>query len=204
MHKKICKPFDTSTTVVLKPSYRKGGTVQPLASLTRSVFGYDKDHPTPDSFYRGAHIPQTKSGKGKGHGKGAKSAAGKSDQKFEPKNLIIKVQVQLKQETLYGPMQDNGSYDSGRFDAKGDLLVYTKKRDFVCMITRAEQQKVNGGDFKTISTAGEGICIGEKAFDKLVQVVLEQGVGKAYFAAVLKSEQELVVKVGEVLAEQPF
>lgn len=199
MHKKICKPFDTSTTVVLKPSYRKGGTVQPLASLTRSVFGYDKDHPTPDSFYRGAHIPQTKSGKGKGHGKGAKSAAGKSDQKFEPKNLIIKVQVQLKQETLYGPMQDNGSYDSGRFDAKGDLLVYTKKRDFVCMITRAEQGSV---DFESSSAAG--VCVGEKAFDRLVQVVLNKGVGKAYFAAVLNSEKELVVKVGEVLAEQPF
>jgi len=65
------------------------------------------------------------------------------------------------------------------------FLVYTKKRDFVCQIRRMD------------NTAG---------YDRVAQVVRNQGVGgaKAYFAAELKSADELVVKVSEVLATQPF
>ena len=66
-----------------------------------------------------------------------------------------------------------------------DLLVYTKKRDFVC----------------TISLRGNG-----DAYRRITDVVREKGVGsaKAYFTAELKSQDELVVKVDEVLAAQPF
>ncbi|KDR84311.1 hypothetical protein GALMADRAFT_237074 [Galerina marginata CBS 339.88] len=67
----------------------------------------------------------------------------------------------------------------------GPCLVYTKKRDFVCHILRND---------------------GPAAYDRLSKVVVEKGVGgsKAYFAAELKNKDELVVKVSEVLAEQPF
>lgn len=67
----------------------------------------------------------------------------------------------------------------------GDLLVYNKKRDFVCSI-----RKVDDAD----------------AYLRISQVVRERGVGgaKAYFTAELKSKEELLIKVGDVLAEQPF
>ncbi|KAF8814880.1 ankyrin [Phlegmacium glaucopus] len=67
----------------------------------------------------------------------------------------------------------------------GPFLVYTKKRDFVCRIYRND---------------------GPEAYDQISQLILQKGVGgsKAYFAAELKSRDELVVKISEVLAEQPF
>ncbi|KAF8964579.1 ankyrin repeat-containing domain protein [Flammula alnicola] len=67
----------------------------------------------------------------------------------------------------------------------GPFFVYTKKRDFVCQIHRHD---------------------GPTAYDQLAQVIVAKGVGgsKAYFAAELKSKDELTVKISEVLAEQPF
>lgn len=89
----------------------------------------------------------------------------------ETKQMVIKVQVPWT--GGYAPAQ------------AGDMLVYTKKRDFVCRI-RPED--------------------GVDAYRRLAQVVHEQGVGraKAYFSAELKDKDELVIKVGDVLAEQPF
>jgi hypothetical protein len=65
------------------------------------------------------------------------------------------------------------------------MMVYNKGRDFQCQISRQE---------------------GAAAYDRIGQVVRTQGVGgaKAYFAAELKSWDELVIKVGDVLAEQPW
>jgi hypothetical protein len=82
------------------------------------------------------------------------------------KAIVIKVQV---------PPESND----------GPLLVYTKKRDFFCMVLKAD----NGTEY-----------------DKIVSVIREKGpMGlKAYFSAELRSTDELVVKVSEVLAEQPF
>lgn len=67
----------------------------------------------------------------------------------------------------------------------GGLLVYNKKKDFMCTISR------NGNT---------------TAYDEVVRTVRSKGVGgvKAYFAAELRSRDELVVKVSEPLAEQPF
>jgi hypothetical protein len=44
------------------------------------------------------------------------------------------------------------------------------------------------------------------AYDEIVRTVRSKGVGgvKAYFAAELRSRDELVVKISEPLAEQPF
>ena len=69
--------------------------------------------------------------------------------------------------------------------SQGPLFLYTKKRDLVCQIRREDD------------IAG---------YDRISQLVRSQGVGgaKAYFAAELKSKDELVVKVSEVLATQPF
>lgn len=67
----------------------------------------------------------------------------------------------------------------------GGLLIYNKKKDFMCTISR------NGN---------------ANAYDEIVRTVRSKGVGgvKAYFAAELRSRDELVVKISEPLAEQPF
>jgi hypothetical protein len=66
-----------------------------------------------------------------------------------------------------------------------DMLVYTKKRDLVCTIRPQDNRE---------------------GYARLADVVRTKGVGglKAYFAAELRSKDELVVKISEVLAEQPF
>ena len=89
----------------------------------------------------------------------------------EPKSMIIKVQV-----PYLGPDTPVGT---------GDLMVYTKKRDFVCQIKRADKPA---------------------EYDRISQVVRSQGVGsaKAYFSAELVNKDELIVKVPEVLATQPW
>jgi hypothetical protein len=83
-----------------------------------------------------------------------------------PKSLVIKVQVPLS------PVSPG-------------MLVYTKKRDFVCSIRPQDNRE---------------------SYDRLVDVVKMKGVGglKAYFVADLRSKDELVVKISDVLAEQPF
>ncbi|THU90566.1 hypothetical protein K435DRAFT_864196 [Dendrothele bispora CBS 962.96] len=97
----------------------------------------------------------------------------------EPKNLIIKVQIPA----IYTP---EGAKPAGTKD--GDLAIYTKKRDLACMVRKVDQ--ADGG----------------APYDKLVQVIKTKGVRglKAYFAAELKNKDELVIKISEVLAEQPF
>jgi hypothetical protein len=69
--------------------------------------------------------------------------------------------------------------------SKADLRVYTEKRDLVCDIRRID------------NPAG---------YDRVSEIVRTKGVMglKAYFAAEMRSKDELVVKVSEVLAEQPF
>ncbi|KAG2355534.1 ankyrin repeat-containing domain protein [Suillus spraguei] len=67
----------------------------------------------------------------------------------------------------------------------GGLLIYNKKKDFMCTVQRAGNTS---------------------AYDDIVRVVKSRGVGgvKAYFAAELRTRDELVVKISETLAEQPF
>ncbi|KAG6811466.1 hypothetical protein H0H93_014407 [Arthromyces matolae] len=95
----------------------------------------------------------------------------------DSKNIIIKAQLP------YGG--GFGKFDFSPTANAGDILVYTKKRDLVCRIRRND---------------------GSEGYDRLAKMIAEKGVGgaKAYFAAELRSKEELVVKVGEVLAEQPF
>jgi hypothetical protein len=89
----------------------------------------------------------------------------------ESKTLVLKVQV---------PYTGNPAIAS-----TGNLLLYTKKRDFACSIRRADAPA---------------------DYDRISQIVKTKGVGgaKAYFAAELESKDKLVVKVSEVLAEQPW
>ncbi|KDQ54222.1 hypothetical protein JAAARDRAFT_38389 [Jaapia argillacea MUCL 33604] len=65
------------------------------------------------------------------------------------------------------------------------MQIYTRKRDFMCQVTKVD----NAG-----------------SYEKVEKVVRQKGVQglKAYFSAELRSKNELVVKVDEVLAEQPF
>ncbi|OJA11069.1 hypothetical protein AZE42_06926 [Rhizopogon vesiculosus] len=93
---------------------------------------------------------------------------------FEQKSMIIKVQVPVDSFT--------STASSTGF---GGLLVYNKKKDFMCTISR------NGN---------------VNAYDEVVRTVRSRGVGgvKAYFAAELRSRDELIVKISEPLAEQPF
>ncbi|KAK7028322.1 hypothetical protein R3P38DRAFT_2935379 [Favolaschia claudopus] len=89
----------------------------------------------------------------------------------EGKTLVIKVQV---------PYTGDPNIIS-----KGDLMVYTKKRDFACSIRRSDAPA---------------------DYDRISHVVRTKGVGgaKAYFAAELESKDTLLVKVSDVLAEQPW
>jgi hypothetical protein len=95
-----------------------------------------------------------------------------------PKQAIIKVQI---------PFAGHFASPEEQADAErtGNCLVYTKKRDFVCQ-------------FRPIDN--------RNAWKSLIKVVKTKGVGglKAYFAADIRSEYEIVVKVSEVLAEQSF
>lgn len=92
----------------------------------------------------------------------------------ENKNMVIKVQVPVD-------LLTNSPVNS----ALGALFVYNKRRDFVCTVSRSS-------------------C--PDAYDAIMRIVRSRGVGgaKAYFAAELKNPDKLVVKISEVLAEQPF
>ncbi|KAI0636313.1 ankyrin [Trametes polyzona] len=92
----------------------------------------------------------------------------------ETKQMIIKVQV---------PMDVNADAPS---DQHGhDMLVYDKKRTFVCRIRKQDDAD---------------------AYMQISNAVRTKGVGgaKAYFSAEMHSPDALVVKVSEVLAEQAF
>ncbi|KAJ8585815.1 hypothetical protein M405DRAFT_796362 [Rhizopogon salebrosus TDB-379] len=93
---------------------------------------------------------------------------------FEQKSMIIKVQVPVD------PFAPTASYTG-----LGGSLVHNKKKDFMCTISRS-------GNTTT--------------YDEVVRTVRSRGVGgvKAHFAAELRSRDELVLKVSEPLAEQPF
>ena len=95
-----------------------------------------------------------------------------------PKQAVIKVQI---------PFAGHQATPKQQADAeqKGSCLVYTKKRDFVC-------------HFRAIDN--------RNAYKSLIKVIKTKGVGglKAYFAADIRSEDEIVLKVSEVLAEQSF
>ncbi|KAG8215377.1 ankyrin repeat-containing domain protein [Butyriboletus roseoflavus] len=92
----------------------------------------------------------------------------------ESKSMVIKVQVPFSLVTS-SPVNS----------AHGSIFIYDERRDFVCTVSRASNPD---------------------AYDAVTQVVRSRGVGgaKAYFAAELKNPDELVVKISEVLAEQPF
>lgn len=87
------------------------------------------------------------------------------------KPMVVKVQV---------PFTSNA-----RVLSTGDLLVYTRRRDFACVVRRSD---------------------GPNEYDRISEVIRMKGVGaaKAYFAAELTSKEKLVVKISEVLAEQPW
>ena len=92
----------------------------------------------------------------------------------ETKKVIVKVQVPF-------------DFESGAPTKEeiGDLMVYDKKRSFVCRIRRMD---------------------GEDGYLKLSRTVRAHGVAgaKAYFSAELLSKDKLVVKYKEVLGERPF
>jgi hypothetical protein len=114
--------------------------------------------PIPESHHRFAHIPKSLK---------------------DPKTMVIKVQVPFE---APGVVVDPYSHPLLK---NGTLLVYNKKRDFVCQIERTDNPS---------------------AYDRISEVVRKKGQdgAKAYFAAELKSKDVLIVKVSEVLAVQPF
>ncbi|KAK0475161.1 hypothetical protein IW261DRAFT_1340829 [Armillaria novae-zelandiae] len=154
-HKPLCQPFSLGNTVTLIPFY------DPQDGILLPVAQLYRDFlstPTPDTTQSPHHLR---------HAHTPKKTSVDS-----LKSIVIKVQVQVDLLSRR-PMFD------------GDLLVYTKKRDFVCKIRRAD---------------------GPEEFDRISQVVRTKGVGgaKAYFSAELRGKNALIVKVSEVLAEQPF
>ncbi|KAF7967854.1 hypothetical protein HWV62_32862, partial [Athelia sp. TMB] len=120
--------------------------------------------PTADFTRRALGIPSDPTPERNMRGPRApKSAESKS------KSMVIKVQV-----PWIAPGKNAG--------LTGDLMVYNKKRDFICQIRRSD---------------------GPAEYDRISQVVRSQGVSgaKAYFAAELVKKDELVVKVSETLTD---
>lgn len=95
-----------------------------------------------------------------------------------PKQAVIKVQL---------PFAGHDASPKQQADAErtGNCLVYTKKRDFVCQFRSVDNRD---------------------AWNSLIKAIKTKGVGglKAYFAADIRGEYEIVVKISEVLAEQSF
>ncbi|TFK27872.1 ankyrin [Coprinopsis marcescibilis] len=91
----------------------------------------------------------------------------------EGKQVVIKVQA---------PYPGSAPTPEGVYQ---DMLVYTRKRDFVCYIQRKTSRE---------------------AYDTLLETIRGRGVEslKAYFVAILKSPEELVIKFSEPLAAQPW
>ncbi|PBK64143.1 hypothetical protein ARMSODRAFT_893274 [Armillaria solidipes] len=154
-HKPICQPFSVRNTVTFIPYYDPRDGI--LLPLAELSRGL-LSVPTPDTPQSHHHL---------GHAHTPKNLSADS-----LKSIVIKVQVPFDLSS-YKRMLD------------GDILVYTKKRDFVCKIRRVD---------------------GPEEYDRISQVVRTKGVGgaKAYFAAELRGKTALIVKVSEVLAEQPF
>lgn len=75
--------------------------------------------------------------------------------------------------------------ENSRFQNNGDLLLYSKNRTLACTIRRFD---------------------GPAQYDRITEVVRTRGFNgtKAYFMAKLESAEILVVKISEVLAEQPW
>jgi len=98
-----------------------------------------------------------------------------------PKNMVVKVQPFIM------PIPDMGTGGA----LYKHLVIYTRKKDFVCEIGQEDPD----------------------AYEALLAAVIQNGAPVkfplkgtriAYFTAELKSADELVVKIGEPLAEQPF
>ncbi|KAG6905929.1 hypothetical protein DXG01_016861 [Tephrocybe rancida] len=148
-HKKTCHPFNSDTTVTVKPHYDNTQSFVPTLTLQHELTG--NNYTTNPKHFRSSHYPKDLS---------------------KPKIITIKVQRQTNHSTSH--------------PVSGTMLVYTKNRDFVCLIRRQD---------------------GASAFDQIADVIKTAGIGggqKAYFAAVLNSKDELVVKISQVLAELPF
>ncbi|KAG7439040.1 uncharacterized protein BT62DRAFT_914928, partial [Guyanagaster necrorhizus] len=155
-HKPLCQPFSTRNTITLIPCYADARNGFVQPTAMFSPDLLSIPAPdTPQSHHRFAHTPKNLSAE-------------------SPKSIVIKVQV---------PFDVFSNRQNVRFNE--DLLVYTKKRDFVCTIRRVDAPE---------------------EYDRIFQVVRTKGVGgaKTYFAVELRSKTALIVKVSEVLAERPF
>ncbi|KAH7911468.1 hypothetical protein BJ138DRAFT_1150559 [Hygrophoropsis aurantiaca] len=156
-HKLRCIPFSTVNVITVKPTY--GG-----------IYGYTTSRS--DFARQCLDIPVEPGNEPRRHRNADKNA--KKAKNEVNKSMIIKVQVPV------------GMFDRPALETHGQgLLVYNRKRDFVCGIEKASNPA---------------------HYDDLVGTVLRKGVKsvKAYFSAELKNRDELVIKISEVLAEQPF
>jgi hypothetical protein len=108
------------------------------------------------------------------------SSEGKAPSKHKyPKQAVIKVQLPFAGPDVSPKQQAYAEKTAG------NCLVYTQKGDFVCQ-------------FRPIDN--------RNAWKSLIKVIKTKGVGglKAYFAADIRSEDEIVLRVSEVLTEQSF
>ena len=92
----------------------------------------------------------------------------------EVKKTIVKIQLPFSVR-LGGPTPEE----------VGDMLVFDKQRTIVCRIRREDGPEAYLRISRTIRTKGLQGC-------------------KAYFPAEMQTTDKLVIKIAEVLAEQPF
>ncbi|KAG8922314.1 hypothetical protein FRC02_011949 [Tulasnella sp. 418] len=157
IHKLTCKAPDMENTITLKPYYDSPMTLFKLADLANERMGVNTQT-----------AKEMLEGKNKSNKVIDRKLIEPEDK--EASRMVIKVQVPLM---IRDPTMS------------GDCLVYSKRKDFLCVIKKDDN---------------------EENYAKLVQVVRSKGISglKAYFRAELKSRDELEIRIDDVLAEQAF
>ncbi|KAF7293239.1 hypothetical protein HMN09_01202100 [Mycena chlorophos] len=173
-HKSHCTPFSATNSVTLIPHYKTYSWSLPAAEFTRTALGY----PTRASAWsesRRRTSAMPPQFDCDDDDVDSESSGSSTSSSLRPKNIVVKIQIPF----VPGESQQQSALEVG------DLLVYNHKRDFACAIRRVDAPG---------------------AYDRLVDVVRKRGVGgaKAYLSAVLEKKDRLVVKISEVLAEQPW
>jgi hypothetical protein len=153
VHKKLCKPLDTTTSITIKPEYDE--LRAQIRTSDRVRTGFDINCASDSDFVNDPAYA---------------SIFTSNKKRFVPRNLIIK----LSRFTIA----------FGDLNKVSRIAIRDKHRHFMCMLSRAGNQA---------------------AYDRLYKMITE-GVGRVaiHLVAELKAPNELMIKVSEKLAEQPW
>jgi hypothetical protein len=206
-HKTTCVPFDgVGATIVCRPTFEDDDCYgfKDIRSMMRAGMddGEGERHKYEKETGTDGHKEQSSKPYRKTH-RQTKWLPFRPSMLGKP--MIVKVQVPGMMPLGTSPFHSSSPIDPASFAKNvgitlaqaeemlgraasdgGKILVYNRSRDFVCTVTASDQPKV---------------------YARLEAVVREKGsLGglKGYFVAELESPERLRIKVGEILADQPW